>query len=388
MIGGCTVEESAPVATTQSEPSSLQLMRVRPELQDQRFSDLLNFEAPTDTVFVTTRDFQRERDDARAHAGHSSLRLQGHAGSMTVKLSSLITSKSFPSGWTEAGAYFLCDRPVQVSVACLSGKKVLATETTTLLPGQWSGAWVDLSHISPDLSPAADDLSLSFSMDVPNVIWCDDVMLIDNTRWVLGSPDKPSPGEWTLCRRGFNWICDAAGRFNLQLPSTESQAGGWQMDEANAMRMRFSSTGDVKSLTIYSDGRSYWDGKFRAMTADLRNDPLWARQESSPAEIQIPQAMGRLNRNAPGDSNNDGYCEARGSYSISATGSRVDVTILPRSIPVQHPVLEIAGLDAGKALVTIEGRLIEQTQRLSDGTLLVDLPIKVERAVTVNIRIQ
>jgi hypothetical protein len=98
--------------------------------------------------------------------------------------------------------------------------------------------------------------------------------------------------------------------------------------------------------------------------------------------------MGRLNRTAPGDANNDGFDETRGSYSIIATGPRLELQILPRSVPVARPVLEISGLPPGEPLVTVEGQLIDRTARLPDGTLLVELPLQFNRPLAVNLRIQ
>jgi hypothetical protein len=39
-------------------------------------------------------------------------------------------------------------------------------------------------------------------------------------------------------------------------------------------------------------------------------------------------------------------------------------------------------------LVTVEGLLVEQTHRLDDGTLLVDIPTKLDRPTTVTLRVQ
>jgi hypothetical protein len=60
----------------------------------------------------------------------------------------------------------------------------------------------------------------------------------------------------------------------------------------------------------------------------------------------------------------------------------------PRTTAVPRPVLQIAGLPQGRALVTIEGRLVEKSTRLKDGQLLVELPARITRATLVTIRIQ
>jgi hypothetical protein len=69
-------------------------------------------------------------------------------------------------------------------------------------------------------------------------------------------------------------------------------------------------------------------------------------------------------------------------------GGRLELTLIPRSTAVPRPVVQIAGMPAGKALITIEGRLVEQSTRLADGQLLVELPVRITRATLVTIRIQ
>jgi len=48
-------------------------------------------------------------------------------------------------------------------------------------------------------------------------------------------------------------------------------------------------------------------------------------------------------------------------------------------------VLEISGLPAGNAFITVEGQLIEKSIRLPSGNLLFEIPLALERATTVNI---
>jgi hypothetical protein len=99
--------------------------------------------------------------------------------------------------------------------------------------------------------------------------------------------------------------------------------------------------------------------------------------------------MGRVNRSTPGDSDNDGYNEARGAYQVIATGPRVELTITPRTSVLARPVLEIAGLPPGNVLVNMEGQLVGGATRLSgSGDLLIELPARLERPTQVNVRVQ
>jgi hypothetical protein len=189
-------------------------------------------------------------------------------------------------------------------------------------------------------------------------------------------------------RGGYDLICYSADEFSIRLASIETNPNGWKIQEANDWRARFISPGENKTLTIYRDGCSYWNGEFRPLAEKLKSEPAWAQQQKSPATIEVPQTMGRVNRNTLGDANNDGYNEAKGTYEIIASGSRLEVKITPNSVPVLEPILEISGLPRGNVLVTIEGRLVEQTLRLSDGTLLVQIPARIGRMTSVDLRVE
>jgi hypothetical protein len=377
-----------------SEPIGVQMLRVVPDLKGQRFSNLLNFESKSDTVFVGTTGLRAALDSSVSHTGRSSLRVSG-SGKLTVKLSSLLGARAFPDEWTLAGAYLYSDKPAHVALVCQLGGRTLARNPVTLAPGKWTPVMVDLSPIvdgQQKLDPGGAAPSLSFSIESPgsgSSVWCDDIILIDNTQWLVGSDDHATgPDQWTIRRRGFNFICDVPGKFAMRLVTADGNDAGWHVEEANDMRARFSSSGKNKTLTVMPDGRSYWDGNFRPLAADLRSEPLWAEQQNSPAEISVPETLGRVDRRSAGDENNDGYNEARAAYEIIATGPRLEVTIIPRSIKVLRPMLEISGLPSGKAVVTLEGRLVEHTLRLEDGTLLADIPAMIERPTTVDVHVK
>jgi hypothetical protein len=123
------------------------------------------------------------------------------------------------------------------------------------------------------------------------------------------------------------------------------------------------------------------------MTPDL-SEPTWREQQVSPAEIELAESSGRVDRSSPGDVNNDGYNESRGSYMVVANGPRLALIITPRSTAIAQPILEISELPPGNVLVTVEGRLVEDDVRLNDGRLLVKLPGRIERPTSVNIRVQ
>src|SRR5581483_3426317 len=123
----------------------------------------------------------------------------------------------------------------------------------------------------------------------------------------------------------------------------------------------------------------------------VRGDEHDAEYEAShrpPAEISVPAELGRLDRNTPGDANNDAYNEIRASYEIVSFGRRVEITVTPRGVPALRPVFEIAGFPPGKVLATLQGRLITQIDRLPNGNVLVELPVKIDLPTTLNVRVE
>lgn len=379
---GCSATGSLPSQPEpETEPIGMQVLRLHPELKSQRFSDLLNFESSSDLVFLESPGTRAEIDSNRVHTGRSSVRL---GSTTTIRLGSVLGNREFPDTWTLMGGYFWSDRPAKLTLTWQMGQTVLSKQTTSLPPRQWTPAMVDLL-LAPRV-PAGSEMVLSIGLDAPGGVWLDDLILIDNTAFLLGVTDGQS--DWTLSRRGFGYYCMSRDLFAFRLPSIESDAAGWKVEEANPVRMRFSSSGAEKSLTVYRDGRSYRDGVFAGLSDETRAQPLWQQQMQSPAQIQVAESMGRVNRTSHGDANNDGFNESRGAYAVLAAGPRLELMVLPRSVPVLNPVLEVGGLPAGQALVTVEGSLVERTARQGDGTLVVELPLRIDRPVTVNVRVQ
>ncbi|HWP40375.1 MAG TPA: hypothetical protein VNL70_05570 [Tepidisphaeraceae bacterium] len=383
-----------------NEPIAMQLLRTSPDLKGHRFSNLLSFEDETDLVFLTNTRLLARRSSDRVHTGKTSLELSGGPGRMTIKLNSLLGSHSpFPGQWALAGAYFSSDSPVRITIVAHLGGAGSARNTVTLAPGgRWTPVMIDLSAAQPareTSQPSADQApgpSITFLIDSAATVWCDDLVLIDNTQWLVGGPTasgtQPS-ASWSVRRQGMDIVCDAPQRFSIRLPAAEASAQGWRVEEANALRARFSAeSARNRTLAIYHDGRSFWDGEFRPLSSEFRADANWAQQHLSPALIEIDPSMGRIDRRSPGDANNDGYNESRGCYRLIAAGPRLECTLIPRSVPLIRPLLEIADLPPGQVLVSMEGRLVEQAIRLPDGTLLVELPGRIDRPTLLSVRAQ
>jgi hypothetical protein len=384
-----------------TEPIGVQMTRAEPRLAGTPFRVLLDFERPTDTAFLIAQaaDAPRTSSD-RAHTGESALKFErggggGGGGAVDVKLGSLTGGGgggAFPGAWTLAGAYFSTPGPgpASVTIAYRGGgvsAQPLLQRTVEVAPGAaWTPIFLDLTQLPANAGAEAGLLNIR--VDGGAAVYCDDVVLINNAR-TLEEPAAGVPplAGWTIRQEGCAIDVLRPAHFRVTLKTPEAIADGWNAEEANDLRARFvSATG--KTWTIYADGRQYQDGQFSALAPMGDAAALFAQQHSSPAEMIVADEFGRIDRDTPGDRNNDGYNEARGSYQLVAKGPRFEVMMKPTTRLLAYPVLEISGLPAGSALTTVEGQLVEKSTRLPNGNLLVELPLTLERATTINITIK
>jgi hypothetical protein len=284
-----------------------------------------------------------------------------------------------------------------MTIYCRIGEMAVGKRQLPIPAGRWTPAMLDvtpLADVRQLVEPKAA-VSLALDCDPPVTVWCDDFMLINNEQTLVGDEGGRTDGSssessqgWTIRRRGLHFIGDVPGRFSFKLLTTEGGPHGWRVEEVNAGRARFSSDGPQKMLTIYRDGRAYWDGQYRPFSASAAEPPL-VQQHASPARVEVPAEQGRVDRNTEGDANNDGYNESRGAYAVRAAGARLELTLTPRNPQgLFRPVLEVAHLPPGKVQVSLEGRLVEQIMRLEDGTVLIDLPVRVTRPATVYVKVE
>lgn len=406
-IAGCADRVGPPdIAPVQGEPIGVQLKRVVPPLQTQRFSTLLDFENDSDGVFVAAAPPARMVYD-RAHTGKRSLRIDPQTQRVSVKLSSVMSGRPFPGEWTLIGGFLFTEQPLDVMLSVEGAGFNVAPRKVRLTPGTWSMAMLDISPAATQLpsgsAAAATDARLVFAFGdrgaaTAGPVWCDDVLLVNNAKTLVSNDwaaaqvnpvtGSPTTAPWKLSQEGLNYVGEMPAKFGFKLATAEAVADGWRITEANDVRAQFESDGQTKHLTIYADGRSYWDGKLKGISRDVRDNRTFAEQHDSPAEVTVPEELGRVNRQSDGDANNDGYNERRGAYQLIANESRLEVTFSPRSSALLRPVLEITGLPAGEVLVTVEGKLIEKATRLSDGTLLVLVPARIDRTTTISLRVQ
>jgi hypothetical protein len=255
--------------------------------------------------------------------------------------------------------------------------------------GEWQGVFLDLTNLKTQADEAG---LLSFRIEGSAAVFCDDVTVINNAKTLEApaadaAPTAPPDAGWTIRQEGLAITVDRPQRFRFTLKTPDAVSDGWTCEEAGPARARFASVSG-KAWTIYPDGRQYQDGQFNAQGSAPDAARLFARQHDSPAQIDVAEEFGRVDRDTPGDRNNDGYNELRGAYQLIARGNRFEATIRPGTPTLLKPILEIARLPAGEVLATVEGRLIEDAARLDNDTLLLELPIAIDRPTTVNVRVR
>jgi hypothetical protein len=381
-MAGCSASHKK-IATP--EPIGMQLRRLDPQSRWTRYDVLLSFESESDRAFVVGDPAAGMVDARIAHAGQCGLFLPGGMRQIDIKLSSLLRGRKDIGEWTLAGAFVFADQPLIIHAAYWSGGKSWGGRAVPIPARQWTALFVDLTGVDRDVPAGV----LRLRPEGSAAIHLDDVTLVDNRRVLVDSTTDGSGLEgWRIIRRGFAIDGDAPGRFRFALETPESAPNGWVVQQVNALRALFVSEDKTKTLCIYPDGRAYWDGNYRPMGSMERYGQAIAQQHDDPAEVQVLDEGGKLNRSTRGDANHDGYNECLGAYQLTAAGWRLQVRMTPRTARLVLPVLEIAGLPDGKVQVTVEGRLVDQWERLEDGSVLVVIPARLQRSTLIDIRVK
>jgi hypothetical protein len=384
----CALAAGCSPAPKTAPPAAVKMAaQPMPILPGRRVSTLLNFDSPPDVTFIAAEPDQSiAADSSVARSGSTSLALRPGVRSIVVKVPTLMEGRPFPADWTLLGAYLHSDVPIYVAVTYEIANRVVLTRTVGLGAGQWTPVMLDLAPLGTSSTGELGELRLSFNTTVAATVHVDDVMLVDNHETIVDT--SKSTSGWSVKRRGLYYVIDAPGRFSFRVPTSQAERSGWNVADSCSTRVRFTSTGRPSAMTVYSDGRLFWGGEFRAVAPTMRDASDLSRQHSTPAELSVSESFGRLNRATAGDQDNDGYNESRGAYQIIAAGPRVELTVSPRTSVLSRPVLEIAGLPAGVLLVNMEGRLVPGAVRLSNGDVLVELPARLQRPTLVNVRVQ
>jgi hypothetical protein len=384
-LSGCA--HGPPHAPRLGQPIGVQLMQTEAMFVGAPFRVLLDFESEEDLAFISGCPSAR-LDSTVAHTGKTSLQLPPTAGHFSVRLPRLLDEGLFPGSWTLVGGYFLSREPASVGISYeLNGQKVLQRNVN--LPARtWTPVMLDIKELNDPNRSAEPPVGLLRFTLPRQIIWCDDVLVMDNTHFLVGDADRAGD-NWTVCQRGFTTIIDRPGSFKLSIPTAETGPSGWQVEESNALRVVLASRDDQHVWTIYRDGDEYLDGKFKsAVVLPAAQTAQMVQQQDHPAELSVPEELGRVERNSPGDLNNDGYAELTGAYQVKANGARIQITITPQTPKLAKPVVEIAGLPPGRIVAALEGQLVDQTVRLENGHVLIQIPSTIQRPVNLDVRVE
>jgi hypothetical protein len=361
------------------------MLRTEAELKKYPFRTVLDFEAPREAVFVQVDGAPGGIDGARTHTGKGSLLLPPDSTGVTVRLPSLFSGSSFPGRWTLAGAYLYSMAPQRLTAVYEVKGTGLASTTVELPAERWTPVLLDVGALPERARREIGSLRFRFHQSLAEPVWFDDFVVLDNAE-TLVDWKGPNHLRWIVSQHGFRYVVESPGNFKMTLKSPELVPDGWRLVEANSIRAVFGSTGPEKLRVIYYDGRQFVDGRYEPLGRDMAQG-IVGQSHRAPSQIEIVHEMGRVVRNSPGDSNNDGYAERSGAYQLRSNGPRLEFGIVPGG-QLLRPVVEIAGLPPGRVTVNMEGLLVERTERTHDGRLLVALPGLLERVTLVSVTVK
>jgi hypothetical protein len=360
----------------------LQMVRTEAQMKKYPFRILQNFEDRVDLAFLDVQGPPPTLEQSRAHTGKSSAVLEKGTRTAVFKLPSLLSGVKWPGQWTLAGAYFYSDAPQRMRAAYEIDGRPIVHYAVEIPGGQWTPLLLDIAAVANATTGKVGLLRLSFPDGLPQPLWCDNVVLLNNTEKVF---EGKKNHDWSIEEKGFRYTVKLSNSvMTLKMPEAAEQ--GWKLQEANELRARFTSGGAEKHRVIYSDGKQYIDGMFKPLGIKPSIVLELAAQHETPARITVPEELGRVKRNSPGDSNNDGYDEMTGSYQLIATTSRIEFTLTPRTAAVIRPVVEISGLPPGPLSATMEGKWLEKLVRLENGNVLLEMIGEFSFPTTVHVK--
>jgi hypothetical protein len=382
-IGGCAQKRPQPPPMLRTEPMGLQMVRTEAQMKKYPFRILQQFEHPVDLAFLQIEGPPAALEQTRAHTGKSSVLLDKGTRSTTIKLPSLLSGVKWPGQWTLLGAYFFAEKPQRMRAIYELDGRVLIHYAVEIPAGQWTPLLLDVAAISSATTGKVGILRLTFSEPLAQPLWCDDVLLLNNTENIV---ETKNGGGWSVQERGFRYTVKTYNStVTMKMP--EAAEAGWRLEEANAIRARFHSTGKEKNWVIYADGKQYIDSMFKGLGVKPSIVLDLVAQHEMPAQVTIPEELGRVNRNSPGDSNNDGYDELTGTYHLIATTSRIEFTLTPRNGMLIRPVIEISSLPPGPLSATVDGKWADRIVRLENGDVLLELPGEFGFPTTANVKV-
>lgn len=374
IAGGCTYTNDRP----QAAPVAQKAARYVPPADQYVKSKLLDFDSPYDTNFVVAGGVRLVNDPQQP--GNRVLL----APTATIKFTSLIRGRDFPGMWDLIGVRTRSEQggTLRLGLTTSGGTRLAQNDATTT--ADWSVQWLELQKLPASMA-SDGELLLSVESTDRKAIYIDDILLAQSRTVVAQSTVPESNEPWRVTRSGLKWYVTAGEQTLLSLPAAPFVGEGYRVVESNPVRTVFASP--ASTIAIDRNGRLIENGK-------TKFDPTVSKfakavaENASPASIEVGEDEGRVERTLPGDKDNDGYDESRGCYTVRASASRLNVRLTPGNSAVRWPVIEVIGLPTGAVSVWLEGQLVPYVTRLSDGKVMIELPIRLERAVEAQIRVK
>jgi hypothetical protein len=147
---------------------------------------------------------------------------------------------------------------------------------------------------------------------------------------------------------------------------------------------------------VFGSGLSTAPGTTSADCMMLVNGPDALMQASSFGSYLVPPKLrvrqGELDRNFPGDVDNDGMVDSYGFQVVRLSGGRASFMIYPQERPLFYPPYlftvpaverDAVDLAHSRVLINIDGKQFADPPRFPDGSFLLQLPYVIDRPVAV-----
>lgn len=319
------------------------------------FTSVIDFESPkNDRVFLGGNvKFEK----SAAFTGKYGVSIPA-GQSIRLRVGAALVGREFPGRWKYLGFHTKSSAPSHLRVRWRDGE--LVREAIQVDIDSTTREWLEL-FTPTDLEKL--ELELINESTEATTVGIDDFILCD-PELVIQKSELESIG---LERTQLGWYVETGDK--------RVYAGRWDpmSDAVNPLEWS-------PMRIVFADARG------RRFSFDARGVRHPTIEPQPLLEIQILDDSARIDRNSPGDSNQDGYDESIGSYRIFALTPTVTLRVSPQDKPVDRTLIEVSKLPPGEVRVTVEGELVDRIHRFKDGRVLVELPITVDRPMQIEIR--
>lgn len=278
--------------------------------------------------------------------------------SVKLRLGAALVGREFPGRWKYLGFHTRSNGPARLRVRWREAgvsREALQVDIESI-----TREWIELvqpAELEKLELELINESNQGTSIGIDDFILCDPELVVQ----------KFQPDSIGLERSGLGWY--------IQTSEGRTYAGRWDPMSSAVNPVEWSPL-----RVVFTDARG------RRFSFDSHGVRRPTGEAESLLEVQPLDDSARIDRNSSGDSDQDGYNQTLGSYQVHALMPTVVLRISPLDKPVEQAMLEIDSLPPGKIRVTMEGELVNRVHRLTDGHLLIELPITIDRAMEIEIR--